>query len=514
MITMLGTRTLLGVPILQSFGFPFRNIFAKWGPFRKMGTLGLAIDEFGIAAAEIRTRTGRMEVQRTGQWQFEKKLNLDNAKDTGEKLKQFLRENHFSSKQAIIGIPTKWIVAKEITVPPASAESVAGVLNIQAERAFSLNAGELVFDYCGRTSSSEPSEVLLLAARSQIVEQVKDLAASAGLELRSMTVSALAFGKNLSDGDTEYRYGLYTRPAYCEFWTQLNGSPRSIQHIPLTTTNKTADERAELLASTIQRLILLSSQHDSSSSHCVTAYDGCGRAGETIELLNERLKPRIVVTDGIAQLLPEITDSSEHQEQAMYRSDAGQAQSIAAVAVAMAAAGTDKLLVDFLNPRFGLKKKASRRPVATWAGIITAVCLPVIVAMLMNWRADKRDIAAYQEQLSLMSEDITAAKEVVDRISYAKSWTSQEPVFLNCLRELTLMFPEEPTIWATNLRLSEDAGAALVGKAVNEESFYEVLDKIKQNDAFFNVQMVHLRKVGRDLTEQEFAVNFEFRGVK
>jgi hypothetical protein len=505
MITMLGTRTLLGAPILQSFGFPFRHFFAKWGPFRKMGTLGLAIDEFGIAVAEIHTRPGHTEVQRTGQWNFEKKLNLDNAKDAGQRLKQLLRENHFSSKQAIIGIPTKWIVAKEITVPPAGAESVAGVLNIQAERAFSLNAGELVFDYCGRTSSSERSEVLLLAARSQIVEQVKELAAGAGLQLRSMTISALAFGKNLPDSDMEYRYGLYTRPAYCEFWTQLNGSPRSIQHIPLTTTNKTADERAELLASTIQRLILLSSQQDSSSSHHITAYDGCGRAGETIDLLNERLKPRIVVTDGSAQLLPEVTGSSDRQEQA---------QSIAAVAVAMAAAGTDKLPVDFLNPRFGLKKKAARKPVTIWAGIIGAVCLPVIIAVLMSWRADSRDIATYTEQLAQMSEDITAAKEVVDRISYAKSWTSQEPVFLNCLRELTLTFPEEPTIWATNLRLSEDAGAALVGKAVDEESFYEVLDKIKQNEAFVNVQMVHLRKVGRDLTEQEFAVNFEFRGVK
>jgi hypothetical protein len=476
--------------------------------------LGLAIDEFGIAAAEIRTRPalhqsgtgpGHTEVQRTGQWNFEQKLNLDNAKEAGQKLRQFLRENHFSSKQAIIGIPTKWIVAKEITVPPAGAESVAGVLNIQAERAFSLNAGELVFDYCGSTSSSERSKVLLLAARSQIVEQVKDLAAGAGLELRSMTVSALAFGKNLPDSNTEYRYGLYTQPTYCEFWTQFNGGPRSIQHIPLITANKTTDERAELLASTIQRLILLSSQHDSSSSHYITAYDGCGRAGETIELLNERLKPRIVVTDGSAQLLSEVTDSSEYQEQD---------QSIAAVAVAMAAAGTDKLLVDFLNPRFGLKKKTTRRPVTTWAGIIGAVCLLAIIIVLMNWRADSRDIATYKEQLALMSEDITTAKDVVDRITYAKSWTSQEPVFLNCLRELTLTFPEEPTIWATNLRLSEDAGASLVGKAVNEESFYEVLDKIKQNDAFFNVQMVHLRKAGRDLTEQEFAVNFEFRGVK
>jgi hypothetical protein len=481
--------------------------------------LGLAIDEFGIMVAEVRTRSGHPEarlaaakVQRAGQWHFEEKLNLDNAKDVGQKLKQFLRTNHFSSKQAVIGIPTKWIIAKEITLPPANTEAIAGVLNIQAERAFSLNASELVFDYCGRTSASERSEVLLLAARRKIVDQVKELATSAGLKVRSMTVSALAFDKNLSDTGLEHRYGLYIRPTYCEFWTQVNGSPRSIQHIPLVATNRTADERAELLTSTIQRLILLSSQHDSSSLYHITVYDGCGLPAKIIDRLNERLKPwppagepQIVVTDGSTELLSGRIGSNDHPEQA---------QSIAAVAVAMTAVRTDKPPVDFLNPRIGLKKKTGRKPITIWASIIGAVCLLALIAVLVDWQADRRNIATYTEQLELMSEDIAAAREVVDSISYATSWTSQEPVFLNFLRELTLTFPQEPTIWATNLRLSEDAGAALVGKAVDEESFYEVLDKIKQHQAFFNVQMFHLRNVGRGLKEKEFAVNFEFRGVK
>ena len=467
--------------------------------------LGLAIDEFGIVVAEVCTRTGHPEVQRAGQWRFEEKLNLDNAKDLGQKLRQFLRANHFSSKQVIIGIPTKWVVAKEITVPPASTEALAGVLNIQAERTFSLNASELVFDYCGRTSASERSEILLLAARREIINQVKELVAGADLHVRSITVSALAFGKILSDTGLEHQYGLYTRPTYCEFWTQVNGRMRSIQHVPLAVTNRTVDEHVELLTSTIQRLILLSSQQDSSSSHRVTAYDGFGLPDKIIDRLNELLKPQIVVIDGSIKLLPGGISPPDHPEEA---------QSIGAVAVAMASIGTDKPLVDFLNPRIGLKKKTSHKPITIWASIIGAVCLLVLIAVLVDWQADRRDIATYTEQLELMSEDIAAAREVVDRISYATSWTSQEPVFLNCLRELTLTFPEEPMIWATNLRLSETAGAALVGKAVDEKSFYEVLDKIKQNAAFFNAQMIHLRSAGRDLREKEFAVNFEFRGVK
>ena len=467
--------------------------------------LGLAIDEYGIVVAEVGGRSGHPEVQRAGQWRFEEKLNLENARDLGQNLKQYLRANHFSSKHAVIGVPTKWIVAKEITIPPASAEALTGVLNIQAERAFSLNASDLVFDYCGRTSVSEQSEVLLLAARREIVDQIKELAAGAGLQIRSITVSALAFSKTLSHDSLEHRYGLYTRPSYCEFWTQVNGSPRSIQHVALTLTNGTVEEHTEQLTTTIQRLLLLSSQQDSSSPHRVTAYDGSDLPERTIDRLNERLKPQIVVTDGGTQLLPEGIVSSDRPEQA---------QAIAAVAVAMTATGTDKPPVDFLNPRIGIKKKTSRKPITVWAVIIGAACLLALIAVLADWQADRRDIATYTEQLELMSEDIAAAREVVDRITYATSWSSQEPVFLNCLRELTLTFPEEPTIWATTLRISENAGAALVGKAVDEESFYEVLDKIKQHEAFFNVQMIHLRNVGRDLREKEFAVNFEFRGMK
>jgi len=467
--------------------------------------LGLAIDEFGIIIAEIRVRSGRPELQRTGQCRFEEKLDLNNAKEAGHKLREFLRDNHFSSKQAVIGIPTKWVIAKEVNVPPANAESIAGVLNIQAERAFSLNSSELVFDYCGSTSTSRRSEVLLLAARSKIIEKVKELVSEAGLKLRSITVSALAFGRNLPDSGSELRYGLYTRPAYCEFWTQVNGSPRSIQHVPLSMTNKTDDEHTDLLTATIQRLILLSSQQDSTSPRRVTTYDGSGLPDETIDRLNKRLSPQIVVTDGGVQVISKEDGSS---------SEPGKAQSIAAVAVATAAIEADKLPVDFLNPRIGLAKQTSRKPITAWAGIIGAACLLILISVLVKWRADKRDIATYTDQLELMSEDIAAAQEVVDRITYAKSWTSQKPVFLNCLRELTLTFPEEPLIWVTNLRLSEDAGAALVGKAVDEESFYKVLDKIEQNDAFLNVQMVHLRNVGRNLSEKEFAVNFEYRGVK
>jgi hypothetical protein len=466
--------------------------------------LGLAVDEDGIVIAELRIHSGRPEIERVGQWSFTEKLSSDNATELGQEFKHFLRSSHFSSKNAVVGIPTKWVIAKQITAPPASSDALAGMLSIQAERTFSLNASELVFDYCGRTSTAEQCEVLLVAARRQIIAQIQEMMLAAGLRIQALTVSALAFSKALSEVSSEHGYGLYARGTYCEFWTQANGSPRSIQHVPLPAKNGAEHDYSETLTSTIQRLISFSSEQDHRPPHRITAYDGCGLSHKLVDRLNEQLKPQITVADGITGLLPGRLGRPNNQEQI---------QSVAALAVAITAARADRPLIDFLNPRIGVHEKVSHKRITVWASIIGGFCLLALMVALLSWRANTRDIATYSGELELMSEDIAAAREVVDRITHASSWTSQEPVFLNCLRELTLIFPEEPTIWATNLRLSGNAGA-LVGKAVNEASFYEVLDKLKQNGAFSDVQMIHIRNAGRDSLEKEFAVNFEFRGKK
>jgi hypothetical protein len=62
------------------------------------------------------------------------------------------------------------------------------------------------------------------------------------------------------------------------------------------------------------------------------------------------------------------------------------------------------------------------------------------------------------------------------------------------------------------LALSEKAEGSLVGKAVDEKSFYEVLDNIKQNSAFSGVMMMYLRDAGGSSREKEFAVTFKFQG--
>jgi len=466
--------------------------------------LGLAIDDSGVVAAEVSVRSGRPEIKRTGHMPFDERLSSDNARDLGRRLRHFLRENHLSSKRAVVGIATKWIVTKEIVAPPATPDALAGMLGIQAERAFSLNASELIFDYCGKTSTSEKSEVLLVAAQRQVVSRVKELTDAAGLQVRSITVSALAFGKNLSEGGTQQRYGLYARPTYCEFWSQSNGRLRSLQHVPMAGTSGVM-ERAELLTSTIQRLVLLSSEQDQSPPHEITVYDASSLADGVIDRLHEQLAPQITIDNGNTRLLSNGLGSPDGIEES---------QSIAAASLAITTLSAGKLSVDFLNPRIGQKKAASHGNLAKWAAVAAVVLVVGVGAVIADWHSKRADITEYSERLDAISEDASAAREMVDRISYAGSWTSQKPEFLECLRQLTLAFPESPRVWATSLALSEQAEGSLVGKAVDEASFYEVLERMKQNSSLSNVMMMHLRDAGGSSTEKEFAATFKFRGLK
>jgi len=466
--------------------------------------LGLAFDDSGVVAAEVGVRSGRPEIKRTGRMAFDEKLSSDNAKDLGQRLRHFLRQNHLSSKRAVVGIPTRWIVTKEIVAPPATPDALAGMLGIQAERAFSLNASELIFDYCGKTSTSEKSEVLLVAAQRQVVGQIKELTDAAGLQVRAITVSTLAFGRHLSENGPQQRYGLYARPTYCEFWSQSNGRLRSLQHVPMAGTSGVA-ERAELLSSTIQRLVLLSSEQNQSPPHEITVYDASSLPNGEIDRLHEQLAPQIVIDNGNTRLLSNGLGSPDGLDES---------QSIAAASLAITTLSAGKPSVDFLNPHIGQKKAAGHGQFTKWAAVAAMVLVVGVGAVIADWHSKNADIAAYSERLDSISEDVAAAREMVDRISFAGSWTSRKPEFLECVRQLTLAFPESPSVWATSLALSEQAEGSLVGKAVDEASFYEVLDEIKRNSAFSGVMVMHVRNAGGSSTEKEFAVTFKFRGLK
>jgi hypothetical protein len=230
-------------------------------------------------------------------------------------------------------------------------------------------------------------------------------------------------------------------------------------------------------------------------------YDSAGLTDGEIDRLHERLAPQIRIDNGNRSLLSNGLGI-------------GESQSIAAASLAVTSLSTGRFAVDFLNQHIAKKRTTSRGALTRWAAVAAVVLIAGIGVVIADLHGKNADIASYSEQLESMSETVAAARKTVDRISYAGSWTSRKPEFLECIRQLTMAFPEYPTVWATSLALSEQAEGSLVGKAVDKESFYEVLDKIKTNSSFSDVKTMHVREAGGGRGEEEFAVTFKYRGLR
>jgi hypothetical protein len=77
---------------------------------------------------------------------------------------------------------------------------------------------------------------------------------------------------------------------------------------------------------------------------------------------------------------------------------------------------------------------------------------------------------------------------------------------------LTEAFPEEGSIWVTNLALTEKMKGVISGRASDEKSVIDVLDKLKEAGLFSGVQMIYLQDNGKTFQDVSFSMNFSFTG--
>ena len=109
--------------------------------------LGMAFGPGLIQVAEITVDAKSVKAARAADFVFSEGDTLDKPLELGKKFSAFLKENKFSAKQVVAGLPTQWLMVKTKTVPAMAAGNLAGMLRLQAERDFSIEPNDLVIDY-------------------------------------------------------------------------------------------------------------------------------------------------------------------------------------------------------------------------------------------------------------------------------------------------------------------------------------------------------------------------------
>ena len=195
--------------------------------------LGIAFEERYAVVSEVRLARGVRHVERTGEFQFPEETGWQDPQRLGKAFGQFLREQHFSARRAVAGLPAKWLMAREVNVPPAAPAATANIVRLEAEREFSPDPTALGLDYADALDARAARPVFLVGALRERLNQVQAVAEAARIKLLAVTSSALAVSSATTDSSAAVGITLVLRPGNSDLVACLGRQFCVMQHVPI-----------------------------------------------------------------------------------------------------------------------------------------------------------------------------------------------------------------------------------------------------------------------------------------
>jgi hypothetical protein len=464
--------------------------------------IGLTIEDNAIIAADIRLEKDRFLVSSAKVFAFPEGADLNDPENLGRTLGQFLVENKFSGRKAIIGVPAKWLMLREKVLPSTTdRESVAGILKIHAEREFSLGLDELALDYTGPVTNDKSDRFFLLAMLKANLDRVIMTVRWAGLTVISVTSSSTALFSVLRKAvhPPIPRYFLYIREDYAEFVARDQEQTVDIKYIL-----KGINKETGLFVAELRRIMSFYSRAAKENGEQLLIWNATGAlCRDELKAIEDSLSPNIKIIEANKQ---PVADKLGLQ------TGEGASAVIAPSILAAAFNNSDLFYIDFLNSHMQAKRKVVKESQIMWASAVAAGMLLVFLVLFFIWRGNKKEIADLKLKLRDMQVDVNSARDVIKKVADSDAWYSNRPKIMECLKQLTSVFPEEGRIWVTNLALSEEMKGVISGRASDEKTIIDVMDQLKGNGNFFDVQMIYLQGGNSNTQDVSFSMNFSFTG--
>lgn len=468
--------------------------------WRKQTFLGLAFEPGGLLAAEVLVRGDDAELIAAGEFRYPDGAGLDRPGRLGEALREFLGAHDFGVKHAVLGLPARWLVAKRKRVPPVGGADLAAMLRLQGEKEFSVPADEIVLDYTDAGPTGESRDVLLVAAQQAKVEQATAVVRAAGLKVEAVVPTLMAFGSVERGVEPGIRTTLYVRPSGAELIVAEGGQVQILKHLSFSSPEAVDIER---LTRQVRRSLAMrpSGEEEIRLSVC----DAAGLGPEA----------RARFTDSVGFSVEWMEDASAVGVEAGTVGTAEHAALYAAPALlAMSGVREELRPVDFMHSKLAARRSRLPGRSVLWVGAMAAAILLVIGLLVQEWQSDKREVGRLRTRLEAMQPEIQRAHQVLQQVSRAGQWFGGNRRYLDGLRDLTLSFPEEGSVWATSVVVQKDMRSIVSGKSADERNVLDVLDHMKENERFAGPKLLHMRQARSGAGEVSFAISFDFTSVE
>ncbi len=470
--------------------------------------MGLAVEPGALTACQLQWDGSRPQVVRSATFVLPESATLEKPESLGDAFTQFLREQRFTAKRAIIGLPAAWLAVKDRMAPPGDDASTFDILRLLAEQEFATDARELVFDGSldaaplHTPSADDPLRaVLLFATLRRRMEGIVKLVEQAGVKPVAVTSTAIAVSDVAAVNDASML--LRVTPTAVELVWRNDGRIGAVRHLSTHGPGASGGDATwgNGLGGELRRVSLTFPAPTGSTKRKLCLVDSAGLSNDAVTALGERLSLQAQVITRLGPLHVQATDGGS----TVTPEHAG------AAALALRGASDQPLMVNFLHSR--LAAPPERMPIYWRYGIAAAILLVVgILALAADMMLTRSEIKQMKVAYAAIETPAQEAEKLRKRVRLARGWYDQRPKLLDCLAALTMSFPERGVVWATNLAIDHNMICSVTGKAENDASVSTVRDAISASPYFTDIKSGGFREADRQSRQVSFSITARYRG--
>jgi len=138
-------------------------------------------DRCHVLAGNV-TRSG-VKIERTLTWAQEEVFGLAQGEEAGKKFKDFLKSSNLAAAPLLICLPKQRALFKDLRIPNVAVDEEPALVRFQAAKELLENPEDVVLDYAEMSRSPTETQVLVTAARKELLAAYSALAKGAGLKL-------------------------------------------------------------------------------------------------------------------------------------------------------------------------------------------------------------------------------------------------------------------------------------------------------------------------------------------
>jgi hypothetical protein len=407
-------------------------------PTRHKKLLGLAIGERSLLAAEV-VAGDTLQVRKVAEMQYPPGVSPSQPVEMGAALGQFLRDQGFTARVAVVGIPVKWLVVKPKEVPPADANTLAPMLRLQAEAEFSSELKDLVYDFTADDEEGGVAKsVLLMATQRKFIESARAFCEAARVQAIAVTPSALVLGEVTGQKLARNVLVLAVSANSSELTSQRGAASGAIRHLRGATPQPAFISELRRAVSTLP---------SETGMREMILWDGAAKGDTPLNAaaLGEELG--VKVNNGE---LPNLgVDAS------IIGLNGDSARFAAAISLAISGINGGPT-VDFLHSRLAPPKERTLPPWALSAALALFVVFAVGYWAYGHQQEAQKKLDDANARLLAKGPAINEAKQFVGTAGLAQYWHTDDGRFVDLLRDLTSYLPDDNNTYVTSIEITAD----------------------------------------------------------